>query len=98
MMRPLSLLFLVKICLWLLLLPVAYADESSRAADGRENEMKVSVTEPDRAVMEKARTKSYKGGGEEGELRVQAQLPQPQRKISPIIDRKNSEKETQEHD
>lgn len=54
--------------------------------------------EQDREVLEKAKSRNYKGGGEEGELRVQAQLPKPQRKIAPVIDKKELEKESQEHD
>ena len=51
-----------------------------------------------RELMEKAKSRSYKGGSEEGELRIQAQLPKPQRKIAPVIDKKDMEKESQEHD
>ena len=52
----------------------------------------------DREVMEKAKSKSYKGGAEEGELRVQAQLQKPQRKIAPVVDKRETDKETQDHD
>jgi hypothetical protein len=53
----------------------------------------------DTDIIEKAKSHSYKGGLEEGELRVQAQLAKPQRKISPVVDRKETdEKEPQEHD
>lgn len=51
----------------------------------------------DRDVIEKAKTRNYKGGSEDGELRVQAQLPKPQRKIAPVVE-KDNEKETQDHD
>lgn len=51
----------------------------------------------DRDIMEKAKGKKYRGGAEEGELRVQAQLFKPQRKISPVVDKKEAEP-SQEHD
>lgn len=52
----------------------------------------------DREVMEKAKSHSYRGGAEEGELRVQAQLVKPQRKIAPVIDKREVDKESQDHD
>ena len=51
----------------------------------------------DRDVMEKAKGKKYRNGAEEGELRVQAQLYKPQRKIAPVVDKKEAEP-NQEHD
>jgi len=51
----------------------------------------------DRDIIEKAKGKKYRGGAEEGELRVQAQLFKPQRKIAPIIDKKEAEP-NQDHD
>jgi hypothetical protein len=51
----------------------------------------------DKEVMERAKAHRYKGGAEEGELRVQGQLAKPQRKIAPVVDR-NEDKESQEHD
>ena len=52
----------------------------------------------DREVIEKAKLKGYRGGGEEGELRVQPVLVKAQRKIVPAVDRAEAEKENQEHD
>lgn len=52
----------------------------------------------DRDIMEKIKSHDYKGGAEEGELRVQAQLPKAQRKIAPVIDRHEIEKDNQDHD
>ncbi len=51
-----------------------------------------------RELIEKAKAHRYKGGSEEGELRVQAQLPKPQRKISPVIDKKENDPDGQDHD
>ena len=51
-----------------------------------------------RELMEKAKSRNYRGGSEEGELRVQAQLPKPQRKIAPVIDKKETDTESQDHD
>ena len=51
-----------------------------------------------RELMERAKSRNYKGGSEEGELRVQAQLPKPQRKIAPVIDKKETDNESQDHD
>jgi hypothetical protein len=52
----------------------------------------------DREIYERAKSHSYKGGAEEGELRVQAQLPKAQRKIAPVVERAEDDKESQEHD
>ncbi len=51
-----------------------------------------------RELIERAKSRLYKGGSEEGELRVQAVLPKPQRKIAPVVDKKEMEKESQDHD
>lgn len=51
----------------------------------------------DREVIEKAKGKKYRNGAEEGELQVQGQLHKPQRKIAPVIDRKETET-SQDHD
>ncbi len=52
----------------------------------------------DKDMQEKAKSHYYPGGAEDGELRVQAQLPKPQRKIAPVVDRHESENDNQEHD
>lgn len=51
-----------------------------------------------RDLMEQAKSRRYRGGSEEGELRVQAQLPKPQRKISPVVDKREMEKESPDRD
>jgi hypothetical protein len=48
----------------------------------------------DRDILENAKRKNYVNGAEESELRVQAQLQKPQRKISPVIEKKESENES----
>lgn len=52
----------------------------------------------DREIMERAKSHSYRGGAEEGELRVQAKLVKAQRKIAPVIDKTDADKESQDHD
>lgn len=47
----------------------------------------------DRDVMERAKSKRYRNGAEEGELRVQAQLYKPQRKVAPVIEKSEDENE-----
>ncbi len=47
----------------------------------------------DREILENAKRKNYINGPEESELRVQAQLQKPQRKISPVIEKKETENE-----
>lgn len=51
----------------------------------------------DRDVIERAKSKKYVNGAEEGELRVQAQVFKPQRKIAPVIDKKETDSNL-EHD
>ncbi len=79
---------------------IAFLVTSVLAQDvmGENMDRQPAQIEQDREILEKAKARHYKGGGEEGELRVQAQLPKPQRKIAPVIDKKELEKETQEHD
>lgn len=48
----------------------------------------------DREILESAKRKNYVNGAEESELRVQAQLQKPQRKISPVIEKKETENES----
>ena len=48
----------------------------------------------DRDILENAKRKNYVNGAEEGDLRVQAQLQKPQRKISPVIEKKESDNES----
>ena len=48
----------------------------------------------DREVLENAKRKNYVNGAEESELRVQAQLQKPQRKISPVIEKKELDTES----
>lgn len=48
----------------------------------------------DRDILENAKRKNYVNGAEESELRVQAQLQKPQRKISPVIEKKESDNES----
>ncbi len=60
--------------------------------------MPAQVIIQDREVMERAKSHNYRGGAEEGELRVQAKLPKAQRKIAPVIDKTDTEKESQDHD
>lgn len=45
----------------------------------------------ERDVVEKAKAKKYENGAEEGELKVQATLVKPQRKIAPVIEKVESE-------
>ncbi|MFN8791122.1 MAG: hypothetical protein ACK5Y2_06670 [Bdellovibrionales bacterium] len=51
----------------------------------------------DREVMERAKTRKYRNGAEEGDLQVQGQVHKPQRKIAPVIEKKETET-NQEHD
>lgn len=41
----------------------------------------------ERDIVERAKAKKYVNGAEEGELKVQAQLQKPQRKIAPVIEK-----------
>ncbi len=52
----------------------------------------------DQEIIAKAKSHNYRGGAEEGELRVQALLPKAQRKIAPVIDKTETEPESQDHD
>jgi len=51
----------------------------------------------DREVMERAKSRTYRNGAEEGDLQVQGQVHKPQRKIAPVIEKKETET-NQEHD
>ncbi len=52
----------------------------------------------DQEIIDRAKNRIYRGGAEEGELRIQAQLPQTLRKINPIVEKDEMEKESQDHD